>query len=615
MGDFKQRYLCWNADVGHKESVLHYLRQGATPNGEGNGKYAGRTPLGCAAGTTKKQGEDGKDPLGCLGALLDAGAEPDRPQSKDGMTPLCLVARDGHTDRVRLLLKRGATPGLANKKTGETPLSLAVAGGHQQVVEAFLKSDADLSAETQLPLGSYHLGDAAVEALLRQRLRAGCALVSLDLGANDLTRLPPEIGKLANLQTLKLRDNDLAELPPELTELRRLRDLDLGGNPRLRTVEAIARERGISGVFDYLRVAKSDADLSAETQLLLGSYRLGDAAVETLLRQRFREGCALVFLDLGANDLTRLPPEIGKLANLQTLKLRDNDLAELPPELTELRRLRDLDLGGNPRLRAVEAIARERGIPGVFDYLRDLHDDPQPNFKLKVLLAGPSMAGKSSVKNRLMDLPEADVLADADTERTIGLDIAQVVLPDPRGRAPRGIVLIVYDAGGHDEYQEMQQVFVTTDTLYILLWNVAKRPREGQDEQAFEREMVGQQVQWAQLIQSCAPGSTVRVCVFVLFCFVFVFVLFCFVLFFLHNCAQAACPSVGLIVHLFTLSLHYSSFVWRMPARSCIRLALYLSLSLSLPLASVLPCSVASTVVSSVLCCPFCLSVCVPACL
>ena len=110
-----------------------------------------------------------------------------------------------------------------------------------------------------------------------------------------------------------------------------------------------------------------------------------------------------------------------------------------------------------------------------------------------------------------MRLPEAKVLADADTERTIGLDIAQVVLPDPQGRAPRGIMLVVYDAGGHDEYQEMQQVFVTSDTLYILLWNVAKRPVEGQDERAFQREMVAQQVQWAQIIQSCAPGSTVRI--------------------------------------------------------------------------------------------------------
>jgi hypothetical protein len=43
-----------------------------------------------------------------------------------------------------------------------------------------------------------------------------------------------------------------------------------------------------------------------------------------------------------------------------------------------------------------------------------------------------------------------------------------------------------------------------------LLWNVAKRPAEGQDEMAFERETVAEQVGWAQIIQSCAPGSTVR---------------------------------------------------------------------------------------------------------
>ena len=95
----------------------------------------------------------------------------------------------------------------------------------------------------------------------------------------------------------------------------------------------------------------------------------------------------------------------------------------------------------------IAAIARDKGVPGVFDYLRDLHDDPQPNFKLKVLLAGPSMAGKSSILNRL--LGKLKVLTERDTERTIGLHIAPgVVLLDPQGRAPHGIVLVVYDAGG-----------------------------------------------------------------------------------------------------------------------------------------------------------------------
>jgi hypothetical protein len=272
-------------------------------------------------------------------------------------------------------------------------------------------------------------------------------------------------------------------------------------------IDSPSGRRGLSTLLHRLQAG---ADLSAERELPLRSYHLGDVATEQLLKLRLGKGCALISLDLDGNHLTRLPPEIAKLTNLQTLSLRDNELAELPIELAELRNLQVLHLGGNPQLQTVVAIAREKGLLGVFDYLRDLHDDPQPCFKLKVLLAGASMAGKTSIRNRLMGRAEADVLADADTERTIGLDIAQVVLPDPQGRAPRGIVLIVYDAGGHDEYQEMQQVFVTTDTLYILLWNVAKRPAEGQDEQAFQREMVAQQGHWAQIIQSCAPGSTVR---------------------------------------------------------------------------------------------------------
>ena len=238
------------------------------------------------------------------------------------------------------------------------------------------------------------------------------------------------------------------------------------------------------------------------------------AAVAALVRDAAVDSGALglLALDLSGQRLTHLPAGVLSLTKLRWLSLRDNDLAELPPELAQLRRLATLDLAGNPRLQAVEAICHEKGVSAVFDYLRDLHDDPQPTFKLKVLLAGPSMAGKSSILNRLLGLPEAEVLTDADTERTIGLNIAPgVVLLDPEGRAPHGIVLVVYDAGGHDEYQEMQQVFVTPNTANLLLWNVARRPAEGQDVRSFERERVAQQVQWAQIIQSCAPGSTVRI--------------------------------------------------------------------------------------------------------
>ena len=59
--------------------------------------------------------------------------------------------------------------------------------------------------------------------------------------------------------------------------------------------------------------------------------------------------------------------------------------------------------------------------------------------------------------------------------------------------------------------QEMQQIFVTPDSIYALLWDLARKPKDGQDVESHWREMVAQQVHWAMLIQACAPGSSVSV--------------------------------------------------------------------------------------------------------
>ena len=81
-------------------------------------------------------------------------------------------------------------------------------------------------------------------------------------------------------------------------------------------------------------------------------------------------------------------------------------------------------IAGMPALEPVAAIQRERGVGGLFEYLQDLHDDPQPSFSVKLVLAGPSMAGKSSLLNALR-FGQAK-LTDEHTGRTIGLDIAEV---------------------------------------------------------------------------------------------------------------------------------------------------------------------------------------------
>ena len=57
----------------------------------------------------------------------------------------------------------------------------------------------------------------------------------------------------------------------------------------------------------------------------------------------------------------------------------------------------------------------------------------------------------------------------------------------------------------------MQQIFVTPDSIYAQLWDLARKPKDGQDVASHWKEMVAQQVYWAMLIQACAPGSSVSV--------------------------------------------------------------------------------------------------------
>eukprot|EP01047_Picozoa_sp_COSAG01_P032118 COSAG01_NODE_2307_length_7944_cov_31.370045_6_plen_1082_part_00 len=182
-----------------------------------------------------------------------------------------------------------------------------------------------------------------------------------------------------------------------------------------------------------------------------------------------------------------------------SLDLRQNGLRTLPLELLQLPALTELHFDENPGLDPTLAkILSTQGLPGLLKMLPDLHGDPKPSYVLKTVLAGPSMAGKTSLFNALRDL---DVrLTHPEHGRTIGLDIGRLELRD--ARAGRYVVIfLTYDAGGHDEYQEMHQTFLSHNTLYILVWNVAL---ESEDHQLEEK-----MASWATLLQTCAPGSRV----------------------------------------------------------------------------------------------------------
>lgn len=127
-------------------------------------------------------------------------------------------------------------------------------------------------------------------------------LQGLGLPRNQLTSLPPEIGNLTNLQGLALDDNRLASLPPEIGNLTNLKTLSLEDNLLTTVPDTIG-------------------NLSSLERL--GIYR---------------------------NQLVTVPAEIGNLTNLQSLYLHENQLTSLPDEISNLINLLNLDVSENVTL-------------------------------------------------------------------------------------------------------------------------------------------------------------------------------------------------------------------------------------------------------------------------
>eukprot|EP01047_Picozoa_sp_COSAG01_P043258 COSAG01_NODE_3831_length_5651_cov_4.363112_2_plen_1509_part_00 len=213
-------------------------------------------------------------------------------------------------------------------------------------------------------------------------------------------------------------------------------------------------------------------------------------------------------LDLSCRGLDSLPPTLPTLNALTNLDLSGNSFDD-PLQLAELMQLtglQTLDLSGMPALRDLAELSSTQGAQAALAYVRDANDDPQRSYVLKLLLVGPTEAGKSSLLRALLGQDEASRLTRKD-ERTIGLDIERLVLSDPR--APGcGVTLLTYDAGGHDEYQNMHQSFLTRDSLYGMVSDVSRPRSDEPNPEAVTREMEAKLVRWATLVASCAPGAT-----------------------------------------------------------------------------------------------------------
>jgi len=140
------------------------------------------------------------------------------------------------------------------------------------------------------------------------------------IGCMGMETMPPEIGQLTSLQTLR-SEGEFLHLPPEIGQLTGLRNLNLSACTCLQVLPA---EIG---------------NLTGLTYLDIGYTRIGGLPVE-IKKLKMLEKLVLT----ETNVLQVLAPEIGELNRLKKLDLRRMIVVGLPVEICKLSELEILDL-------------------------------------------------------------------------------------------------------------------------------------------------------------------------------------------------------------------------------------------------------------------------------
>ncbi len=198
--------------------------------------------------------------------------------------------------------------------------------------------------------------------------------------------------------------------------------------------------------------------------LNLAKTGLTDAQWNNICGLLPERGANLRALNLSDNQLTDF--DLSGLAQIERLNLSDNQIStfKIPSGLAA--RMTDINLWNNP-VDEIPVEVMAGGRKRVLEYFREKEIvGEEKSLEAKVVLVGEGMAGKTSLRTRLIhgeaaSLPEED-------QRTKGLEVEVEPFYVPLSGRER-IRLNLFDFGGQNHYKPLHQFFYSHRSLYVLV--------------------------------------------------------------------------------------------------------------------------------------------------
>ncbi|XP_050503251.1 leucine-rich repeat-containing protein 47-like [Diabrotica virgifera virgifera] len=167
----------------------------------------------------------------------------------------------------------------------------------------------------------------------------------LNISGTELSAIPDDIGKLANLQTLVLHSNKLEHANENIAKLTKLKMLDLSRNLITSIPDGFA-DLPLTTLNLNVNRLESFPEFTKNSKLAV--LDLSNNKLKLFPRVCSEELVNLSELKLHGNEIEEIPNNIHVLPLLKLLDISENKIKTLPGELAECHKLKDLNLKSNP---------------------------------------------------------------------------------------------------------------------------------------------------------------------------------------------------------------------------------------------------------------------------